>query len=267
MRKPTAGLTLLLACLVVFALAPAAAAQLPIDPIGSIGDPLGGGTEGSGSPGDGSGGSGSGGGVGSVVDDVEDTLDGDDSSSEPDGTPEGDPKIVEEITNEVNDVVKDPQTTVNETTEDPSGSVGGAIDDTSHAANKDVKDATKGLTAKGGHARKDHRSSTGAGRLAAAAAYHDEVFAKSLAARQADTKNRAPSILASGMVSTVDAAGSGVIQQIGRVAAEAAQQAAFPLLLTLLVVAFLVGQNRIDSRDPKLALAPIDSDQDLLSFT
>jgi hypothetical protein len=58
-----------------------------------------------------------------------------------------------------------------------------------------------------------------------------------------------------------------VISQIGKIVAEAAQQAVFPVLLVLMVLAFLTVQNRIDSRDPKLALAPVDSEHDLLSFT
>lgn len=58
-----------------------------------------------------------------------------------------------------------------------------------------------------------------------------------------------------------------IVQQIGRVAAEAAKQMAFPLALTLLVGAFLTMQNRMDRKDPKLALAPVDSEHDLLTFS
>ncbi len=68
-------------------------------------------------------------------------------------------------------------------------------------------------------------------------------------------------------VSTVAPVDNSVVSQIGRVAIEAVQQAAFPLILTMLVIAFLTVQNRIDRKDPKLALAPVDSEHDLLSFT
>jgi hypothetical protein len=61
--------------------------------------------------------------------------------------------------------------------------------------------------------------------------------------------------------------GDSLVSQVGRIAAEAAKQMAFPMLLTLLVVGFLFAQNRIDRSDPKLALAPVESDHDLLSFT
>jgi hypothetical protein len=47
------------------------------------------------------------------------------------------------------------------------------------------------------------------------------------------------------------------------VAAEGAKRAAFPLLLLLLMAAFMIGQHRLDSRDPKLALAPVHAEPDL----
>jgi hypothetical protein len=47
-------------------------------------------------------------------------------------------------------------------------------------------------------------------------------------------------------------------------AIDAAKDFAFPLLLTIIVGAFLTVQHRVDRRDPKLVFAPIDND--LLSF-
>jgi hypothetical protein len=37
----------------------------------------------------------------------------------------------------------------------------------------------------------------------------------------------------------------------------------FPLLLVLLVAGYMAVQNRLDRRDPKLALAPVHADKDL----
>ena len=45
---------------------------------------------------------------------------------------------------------------------------------------------------------------------------------------------------------------------------DAVKKFAFPLLMTLVVGAFLLIQSRIDRRDPKLALAPLD--HDMLAF-
>jgi len=58
-----------------------------------------------------------------------------------------------------------------------------------------------------------------------------------------------------------------VFSQFAEAVGEAAKKLAFPLALTLMVLAYLVVQGRIDGRDEKLALAPIDADQDLLSFS
>jgi hypothetical protein len=54
-----------------------------------------------------------------------------------------------------------------------------------------------------------------------------------------------------------------VLQQIAQVAAEVGKRSAFPTGLLLLVVVFLSLQNRIDRRDPKLALAPVHPTPDL----
>ena len=54
--------------------------------------------------------------------------------------------------------------------------------------------------------------------------------------------------------------GPSLVGRIGGAAVEAAKQVAFPLALALVVVAFLMVQNRLDRRDPKLASAPIAPD-------
>ena len=45
-----------------------------------------------------------------------------------------------------------------------------------------------------------------------------------------------------------------------------AEEVAFPLVLLAMVAAFLVIQSRLDKKDPKLALAPLDVDEQYLSF-
>jgi hypothetical protein len=56
----------------------------------------------------------------------------------------------------------------------------------------------------------------------------------------------------------------GLFDQIGSLAIEAAKELAFPLALALIVLLFVAIQNRIDRKDPKLALAPVAPD--LLRF-
>jgi hypothetical protein len=54
-----------------------------------------------------------------------------------------------------------------------------------------------------------------------------------------------------------------LLSRIARVAAEVGKRSAFPVGLLLLVLGFLSIQNRIDRRDPKLALAPVYPTPDL----
>jgi hypothetical protein len=51
-----------------------------------------------------------------------------------------------------------------------------------------------------------------------------------------------------------------LVDRIGRGAVGTVKQLGFPLALALIVIAFLLIQDRIDRRDPKLALAPITPD-------
>jgi hypothetical protein len=56
----------------------------------------------------------------------------------------------------------------------------------------------------------------------------------------------------------------GLFDRIGSLAIEAAEALAFPLALAVIVLLFVAVQNRIDRKDPKLALAPVAPD--LLRF-
>lgn len=57
-----------------------------------------------------------------------------------------------------------------------------------------------------------------------------------------------------------------LLTQVAQAAVEAARKLGFPMVLTLMVIAFLIVQGRIDRKDAKLALAPISSEEELLSF-
>lgn len=56
-------------------------------------------------------------------------------------------------------------------------------------------------------------------------------------------------------------------ERLAQAALDAAKAFTFPALLIGLVVGFVLMQNRIDHKDPKLAFAPVSSDQEYLSFT
>lgn len=55
--------------------------------------------------------------------------------------------------------------------------------------------------------------------------------------------------------------------RLAQAALDAAKAFTFPAILIGLIVGFILVQNRIDRRDPKLAYAPVSSDQDFLSFS
>ncbi len=56
------------------------------------------------------------------------------------------------------------------------------------------------------------------------------------------------------------------LAEIARAAQEAIKQFTFPIALTLMVAAFMLAQGKLDRKDPKLALAAVDTDEDMLSF-
>jgi hypothetical protein len=58
----------------------------------------------------------------------------------------------------------------------------------------------------------------------------------------------------------------GFLDSVKDVAVGAGKRVAFPSLLALLGFLFILLQNRLDRRDPKLAMAPVNKDDDLLPF-
>lgn len=67
-------------------------------------------------------------------------------------------------------------------------------------------------------------------------------------------------------VSRPGATRTSTIESLGERATRIAQEVAFPLILLAMVAAFLIIQSRLDKKDPKLALAPLDIDEQYLIF-
>ena len=65
------------------------------------------------------------------------------------------------------------------------------------------------------------------------------------------------------MPGRIGAAIEEAVVDAARIAAPAAERAAFPAGLLLLLGLFLAFQNRLDGRDPKLAVAPVHKTPDL----
>lgn len=249
----------MLAMLVSLWLAPAAHAQLGGgvgDAVGGVGDSVGGAVDGT---------------VGGVTDGLEGGSSG--SGTEGGGETGNDggglvPGIVEEVEKTV-DAGKGTVTEITEETGDALGNIGS---ETVGGTVKTVEE-TLGSVDDATGKNKKHRSAGSAqrsGTTTSPATDRVTVLGNSLAdALEADNRVMVAGRTGDGLlVSASEAApGESVISQLGRIATEAARQAAFPLALTLMVIAFLMVQNRLDRKDPKLALAPVDSEQDLLSFT
>ena len=69
-----------------------------------------------------------------------------------------------------------------------------------------------------------------------------------------------PSSLSSGLVTETIPAPRGFFDRLAGPIAEVASQVAFPLALAVLVLLFIAFQNRLDRKDPKLALAATSPD-------
>jgi hypothetical protein len=66
--------------------------------------------------------------------------------------------------------------------------------------------------------------------------------------------------------SSATAEGPTFLDNAATLAAEAARKLAFPMTLVLIVVGFLMLQGRIGRKDPKLAQAPVETNEDALTF-
>jgi len=210
--------------------------------VGGITDGLEGSSGGSGGEGETSGGGNGGGLVGGIIGGTKDVVE----------------KTVESGKEGLEEVVKDTGDTLGNVGSDTLGGIVGT-----------VEEAVVGTAGKN---KKDRKTGTeGATRTTSPTTNGSVVLGKDLAgALRADGQALAAAIDDGRSFSVVPVAvpaEESLVTQIGRIATEALQQAAFPLALIVLVIAFLMVQNRLDRKDPKLALAPVDSEHDLLSFT
>lgn len=186
------------------------------------------------------------------------------------GGPAGD--TIKDTTGSVGGTVKDISGTVGGTVKDTSSDVGKSIDGTTetvlgdgktgdkeHGAQKDgVKDGKKD--------GKKHRSTDGRTKVGGSIVFGEGAFGFG---------TRTPEISLGGIESAREIAGGQAaafapqpldLGALAEAAVEAAKRFAFPILLSILVVAFMMVQDRVDRKDPKLALAAVDTDQEWLSF-
>jgi hypothetical protein len=259
-------------------IAPAASAQVPVvpDPVGAVGGGVGGGTV----PG-----TGSGGGVvvppivtppGTVTDPgsdpVGDVVDTVNNGSGGGGSGGG---VVDKVTDTVNG-------TVHNADQASGGSVGGAKETIDKAAGG-VTEGSPAENPLGGFGHGGHKGSLDGPNAGSGSAHNGSASSaagsngtlgshtfKSTQLHGLDPKNRthplADRTLVASATTTSASEHTPILTQLAQAAIEAAGRVAFPLALGLMVVAFLMVQGRIDRKDAKLVLAPIDAEQELLSF-
>jgi hypothetical protein len=273
------------ALLVLGMLSPAAHAQVPgVDSPVNLPGSGGGGSGGSG----GGSGNDTGGTVGSVVDTVVDVTD---KTTDPDGDIVGDTggtvgKVVENTGGAVgSDPIEDAGKTIGNTSKGAGDTTTGVRD----GIDRVVRDTGGGLLdpdlliddprdpkskrPDSNQGSGPHRSRSGSGprevvkgdrfTLGANGSQRSNPKLGSLEAAEAKSRRQSATLASA---SAPVPARETFITQLADAAVEATKKLAFPLGLALMVGAFLMVQGRIDRKDAKLVLAPISSEQDLLSF-
>lgn len=175
-------------------------------------------------------------------------------------------KVVKDTTEKVGKTVKDTTGTAGSTVGTVGAAAGETVSKVYNDTLKAVDGVTKGDRGKGGSGKKKSgkspkTSSTGTTVASASATRAAFPLAGSVA-RYIEPTTSVPALETTSAL--LDAR---TPQQLLEAAVEAVKRFAFPLALTILVVAFLLIQNRIDSRDPKLTAASITFEEDLLSFS
>ena len=265
-----------------------ASAQIP-----SVGDTVGqvvGGVTG-GNGGSTGGSSGGGGSVGDTVGQVGGTVG--DTAGQVGGTV-GDTvtdtggKVGDAVGGPVGDAVKDTTGAVGGAVKDATGSAGGAVKDATGAAGHAIDNATEpvlGERDRGGQGEKDHggrkdgqkdgqKSRNDAGSKDGKGGKSTVLGGSAFGEGAFGFGTRVPAITL-GSAGSQELAGDQVaafapepldLGALTEAAVEAAKKFAFPILLSILVAAFMLIQDRVDRKDPKLALAAVDTDQEWLSF-
>lgn len=184
----------------------------------------------------------------------------------------------------VGGTVKDTTDKAGDTIKDTSGTVGGAVKDTSAEVGQTVDGTTAGVTegvlGEGTKGDKDPRTkkdglNDGKKKNRQGSGTKVSVGTIEFGEGAFGFGTRTPSISLGGLEGAQEIAGGPVaaftpepldVGALIEAAAEAAKKFAFPIMLSILVACFMLIQDRVDRKDPKLALAAVDTDQDWLSF-
>jgi hypothetical protein len=176
-----------------------------------------------------------------------------------------------DVVDDAPETVEEVEETVEEVVSDPEGSVEKIVSDTKDAVNDTVKETVQPPDAPDSDVSGvDVPEGSSPGPDTSEKVRDDRARRpnKSSGSRGQQAERAGTTRLPAGERNLV-VASSETVSRVGPVAqgepesgdlAEAARRFAFPLLLMALVAGYLFFQQRVDRRDPKLALAPMDTD-------
>ena len=188
---------------------------------------------------------------GGVVDQVTDTVD---RTNEQTGQAVDD--TVDDATDVAGDAAKGRISPLDETLKETAGRVGGVVDSilgqSSEGQGRERRDTSDGSAVSG----------SGTDRRVAAGGIDGFVSAEGASSFLSSSDTAPGSEAVRTTPASLRSPSESLIESIG----EVLPRIAFPAALLILVAGYLVVQGRVDRTDPKLALAPIDMEQEFLSF-
>jgi hypothetical protein len=181
-----------------------------------------------------------------------------------------DPNCLTDIVDGVTDVVDETVEVLDETVDSTTDVVDDVVEDTVGSGEDTVKDVTDTVgdvvgSGEGPLPIPDPDGGTGPGRNQTPGGPAGGAFPRGLEppAPPSPVLQVPVPISTTGVSARRSAApsdGPGLLDRLGGAAAAAARQLSFPIALSLIVVGFVLFQNYLDRKDPKLAVAPIAAD-------
>ncbi|MCA1703173.1 MAG: hypothetical protein LC808_07830 [Actinobacteria bacterium] len=182
-------------------------------------------------------------------------------------------RVGDTVGGDAGDAIKDATSSGGDAVRDTSATAGGLVSDVSERVGDTVGTGGDGDGQNGGAAGSGQpgRGETSTTRDGILRGQGDRTVADLAISGQVNTLRAALTAATaqatSPTVATVLSGSEGITaRELAQAAGEAAKRFAFPLILMALVVGFVLLQNRMDGKDVKFALAPVSSQQDLLSF-
>jgi hypothetical protein len=210
-------------------------------------------------------------------DPIEEVIDAvDDIAGDVTGTENPIQETVEDVVKTIDDTVDDAEETVDDVVDRAGGRVNDVVDAVDEATGGAVGDVVGGGqggngdpgTGAGPGARSPNEGSLTPNDLVMSRAHRRSQRAARDASLSAEPA-MSSATTGTGQTETAvtTSAEPGLGERLREAALDASKKLAVPLALMLVVLGYLIAQYWADRKDPKLVLAPVDADHDLLSFS